>query len=153
MGETQTDGPITLRIPGDPHSVRAALDRIDEALRGVTQDPAIWDQAQIVLAEVMNNVVEHAYAALNGSIEVQIAPKGEAISFLVTDEGAPMPAGALPTGHAVEEDTALDDLPEGGFGWLLIRQIAQDLSYQRVGPRNELRFRLDLASTPEGSHS
>ncbi|SLN68465.1 serine-protein kinase RsbW [Pseudoruegeria aquimaris] len=148
MNDTLPQSTISLRIPGDAHSVRQALDRIDTALRAAAQDPAICDKAQIVLGEVMNNVVEHAYASRNGTIEVDIAPGGTSISFLVTDEGDPMPEGALPSGRAVEDGTALDALPEGGFGWLLIHQLAQGIEYRRVGSRNELRFRLDLAGAP-----
>ena len=40
----------------------------------------------------------------------------------------------------------LHDLPEGGFGWGMIRDLTDDLSYRRDGARNELRFTVDLDS-------
>ena len=47
-------------------------------------------------------------------------------------------AGKLP-------DTALEDLPEGGFGWHLIHSLTNDLTYLRTGGCNRLRFLLPLA--------
>ena len=47
--------------------------------------------------------------------------------------------------HAVEE------LPEGGFGWDLIRQLTTGLAYARVEGRNELTFRMRRAAQPIGS--
>ena len=40
----------------------------------------------------------------------------------------------------------MDDLPEGGFGWGLIHDLTQGLSYRRVAEENHVRFRIDLDS-------
>ena len=34
--------------------------------------------------------------------------------------------------------------PEGGFGWALIRELAQELGYERDGDRNRLTFLLNV---------
>ena len=39
------------------------------------------------------------------------------------------------------------DLPEGGFGWFLIRELTHDLTYRRDGSRNHLSFRMVLGGT------
>ena len=61
------------------------------------------------------------------------------------DAGAPMPNNTLPnrTDHDLAGPAA--DLPEGGFGWFLIRDLAQDVEYRRAGAQNVLNLRLDLA--------
>ena len=35
-------------------------------------------------------------------------------------------------------------LPEGGFGWALIRDMTRDLTYRRQGRMNRLSFVIDL---------
>ena len=66
---------------------------------------------------------------------------------LISDTGLPMPEGQLPAGVlAPLGDFA--DLPEGGFGWHLIRSLSKDLSYRREGGRNLLSFRLDTQQSP-----
>ena len=44
-----------------------------------------------------------------------------------------MPNGQPPFGFAPDVTVALDDLPEGGFGWFLIKDLARDVSYERQG--------------------
>lgn len=65
------------------------------------------------------------------------------IGCLLVDQGAPMPGGTLPEGsQAGRTGLALADLPEGGFGWHLIRSLTRDLAYTRVAGTNRLSFLL-----------
>lgn len=102
--------------------------------------------AEIVLAEALNNVVEHAYATYPGKIEVSMQRQNHGLAVEVVDRGLPMPQAGLPGGNlpagSPPQQVSLDDLPEGGFGWFLIRSLSQDLSYAREADRNCLRFSL-----------
>ena len=61
--------------------------------------------------------------------------------FLIVDEGLVMPDGQLPKGRRLGgPGVALEDLPEGGFGWHLIRSLCADLTYSRVDRQNRLAF-------------
>ncbi|MBM9593700.1 ATP-binding protein [Rhodobacteraceae bacterium MCCB 386] len=110
------------------------------ALQGVADEQR--GTVELVLAEVMNNISKHAYAGACGRIELDIARDGDDLSFSVVDDGRPMPCGVLPRGCAAELDCAVEDLPEGGFGWRLIRELTRDLVYLRIGERNHLAFRI-----------
>ena len=130
---------LRLVIPARAAAVRQALQAACETLllRSLTEDAR--GTAQIVIAEALNNIVEHAYASGEGEIELSLKRTGGKLSVLITDRGQPMPGDTLPEG-------ALPDpanLPEGGFGWFLIRSLSQDLRYCRSGGRNHLFFRLD----------
>jgi serine/threonine-protein kinase RsbW len=102
--------------------------------------------AEIVLSEALNNIVEHAYAAHRGQIEVCVRVVRGALICTVIDQGLPMPGESLPEGR-LPEVRGVEDLPEGGFGWHLIRTLSSDLAYSRVNGRNELRFRLITAAS------
>jgi serine/threonine-protein kinase RsbW len=39
----------------------------------------------------------------------------------------------------------LMDLPEGGFGWFLIKDLAKDVVYARVEGENRLQLRVAVA--------
>jgi serine/threonine-protein kinase RsbW len=108
---------------------------------------------EVVLAEVLNNVAEHAYAGGPGQISVSLHLQGAALACLVTDSGVAMPEGQLPAGvlpgqgadpDSSYADLALSDLPEGGFGWHLIRHLTEGLHYERVGGQNRLSFTIPL---------
>jgi serine/threonine-protein kinase RsbW len=97
--------------------------------------------AELVLAEVLNNVAEHAYGAGGGRVTVSLSGDPTGIRCLVIDEGRAMPGERLPEGQlpgAHGNDT--EDLPEGGFGWHLIKSLSVGLTYARDNGQNRLGF-------------
>lgn len=107
-----------------------------EPLAGLSDDDR--GTAEIVLAEVLNNVVEHAYAAGTGPILLTLQLGDGWLHCLVEDEGAAMPGGEPPAGRAPDPAA----LPEGGFGWHLIRVLCSGLRYERQDGMNRLSFSL-----------
>jgi serine/threonine-protein kinase RsbW len=106
------------------------LARLSEDSRGTVE---------IVLAEVLNNVVEHAYAQYPGTVELWVTPRDGYLFIRLIDQGLPMPEGEAP-GGALSPVAEIQDMPEGGFGWFLIRTLTQDLIYARDGSQNVLSF-------------
>lgn len=131
------------QITSTPLAVRRALREVldHSIMSGLSKD--VRGTAELVLAEALNNIVEHAYGTDDGQIELQLHQTGSRLSCDVFDAGMPMPEGELPAGLAqiIGED---DDLPEGGFGWFLIRTLTEDLTYRRIDARNHLSFKLNI---------
>lgn len=95
----------------------------------------------IVLGEVLNNIVEHAYSeAEEGQIELKAHTKDDTVYITTVDKGPPMPPNALSPAQLPEHSGALEDLPEGGFGWFMIHSLTDDMSYERVEGQNRLSF-------------
>lgn len=132
---------IRLVLPATPLAVRETLARLFDPPDGADLPESLRNKAQIVLAEVLNNIVEHAYASYPGDIDLCCEFDDHGMDVLITDRGLPLPMSGLPAGNDPMEDPG-DDLPEGGFGWFLIRTLAEDLSYDRTGGSNRLRFRI-----------
>lgn len=97
------------------------------------------ENAQIVLAEVLNNIVEHSYAQTEGEIDLTLNVSAAGLRCSILDRGLPMPEEKIPTTKNPMEDDPLD-LPEGGFGWFLIRTLSKELGYLREGGCNRLSF-------------
>lgn len=113
---------------------------------------------ETVLAEVMNNIVEHAYEDRGvGVIEMKITPEPDGLDVFVSDDGIEMPGGILPRGAPAKIDVPFESLPEGGFGWYLIRTLTKDITYARLDDKNTLSFRIPLDDGPQvagrGFHS
>ena len=130
-----------LCFDAQPLAIRGALARVVSALPEVISTSALRIALEIVLAEVLNNIVEHAYACSKGEIELTLWTEGEEVQVVITDQGTSMPAGEAPKGKAALPHHP-DNLPEGGFGWMLIRALARDLRYNREAGSNRLAFRL-----------
>ncbi len=135
------DHALQLTFPGQPEQVRQALQDVlaSPPLADLAQD--IRGTAEIVLAEVFNNIVEHAYVEHGGNITLRLGRQDGVLLCEVSDTGAPMPGLCLPAGQFQPlEDLA--DLPEGGFGWYLIRSLTEGLTYRRLNGGNRLSFQL-----------
>jgi serine/threonine-protein kinase RsbW len=136
--------PVRLTLESSLSAVRQGLVR----LMGMPPLCLLGDEgrgtAEIVLAEALNNIVEHAYGGQAGDIRVEVLRQEGDILCRIRDQGRPMPGGAAPPG-ALQPLGEHEDLPEGGFGWFLIRVLARDVQYDRDGGENILTFRLDAA--------
>jgi serine/threonine-protein kinase RsbW len=137
-------------LNASPETVRGTLQDIRQRFRTEVSDETLG-RLELVLAEVMNNVAEHAplrqvsggsdgAAAHLPVIHLCIVRHNGGLACALTDDGASLPAEcllprSLPT-------LVMDDLPEGGFGWFLIQDLTQALCYYRESQRNYLAFNI-----------
>ncbi len=144
---------LRLRVAAEPLAVRAAL---RDAVGRFTQQLGPQDAGtlELALAEVLNNIVEHAYAGRSGSIALSIALHRGMLLCLIVDRGRAMPGLTVPVGQSPTSLAAQCDLlREGGWGWHLIRSLTQDLVYSRAGGENRLRFRIDLGAAADSDQA
>ncbi len=130
---------------GTPDGVRDGLSKVRAVVErwGASADAA--GTVELVLAEVMNNIVEHAYRDRpDGQIRVSLVHSPNVLSVHVMDHGAGMVGDRLPRTDLPDVEVDLTDLPEGGFGWAMIRELTSGLTYLRRGGCNHLHFRIPL---------
>jgi serine/threonine-protein kinase RsbW len=132
-----------LEIEATPVAVRDGLQRLFSLPPLCALCAEDRGTAEIVLAEVMNNIAEHAYAEAGGLMTVKIALRKGMVRCEVADSGTPMRGGCPPEGRL--PCLCAGDIPaEGGYGWYLIRSLTTDLTYSRSDGRNLLVFGLPL---------
>ena len=154
---TTTDGApllarpfLRLSLAAEALAIREALRQVVAALAGLRLTGECLGDVELVLAEILNNIHRHAYAGRTGEIELELAAAGDMLVCTVIDAGHPMPGGQLPAGRAVSVDVCSEILPEGGFGWFLIRSYAERLEYRREAGRNHLTLHLRLMPAGHG---
>lgn len=137
---------IDISIEGSQAEVRPFLRRVMEALEPLCLTAEESAAVELVLAEALNNVFEHAYGGdeTPQPVALSCCHRCDGLHVTLIDSGRPMPGRRLPLGRCRPVGGDLADLPEGGFGWFLIRNLTQDLSYLRVGGENHLHLRLDV---------
>ncbi|PRY20906.1 serine/threonine-protein kinase RsbW [Aliiruegeria haliotis] len=132
---------IEERIDSTAESVRNALKRTTRALAERGACPREIESTEVVLAELMNNVVEHAYLGQPGrSICLRVDILDDSLSCHVVDDGLALPGLAPPPVHRHDFNVDLEDLPEGGFGWTLIQDLTCELGYVRSNGQNHVSF-------------
>lgn len=132
---------------------REGILRVVEQLQARGIPDSRVQEVQIALAEAVNNVVEHAYAGTApGDVLVRCNLHPDQLWVNINDAGVPFPNGALPEGKHAELGDSLEDLPEGGFGWFLIRELASDIQYRRDADKNQLSLCFSLQLQASGNH-
>jgi len=139
-------GALTLRFPGLPDRVRAALRQVHRHLTTLPLPTDRQASIELVVAEALNNIAEHAYAdAAPGAITLIARHDDDRLSIVLRDTGRPLPGLAPPAGAPPDLDVATADLPEGGYGWFLIRDLTDDVGYLRQGGENQLTLEFSTA--------
>jgi serine/threonine-protein kinase RsbW len=140
------NGALRLVIPANERAVRRGLLAIKSGMSDLSLSQEDWSTVELVIAEVLNNIVEHAYSESgSGLIETHLDYSHDTLHCKVIDTGRSMPNGKLPEGAPKDLTCDIADLPEGGFGWFLIHQLTRDLNYTRHANQNTLSFRLPFA--------
>jgi serine/threonine-protein kinase RsbW len=143
---------LVVQLRSDSLAVRAAVVRLQRAATRLGLAAELCDSLEIVLAEALNNVVEHAYRqAVDGWIVVELDLLEDCAVCRIWDGGRPMPGGQPPRPAAHDLAGPLSSLPEGGFGWSLIGKLAHPLRYDRIEGRNCLAFAVGLRPAGVGA--
>ncbi|MDP7150525.1 MAG: ATP-binding protein [Paracoccaceae bacterium] len=94
---------------------------------------------EIAMAEALNNVVEHGGLRPRQKIEVLARVTGAGVRIAIIDRGRAYPKGTVPESASPN----FAELPEGGFGWMLIHTLTQTLRYHRSAGTNILTLEFD----------
>ncbi|MCZ0813678.1 MAG: ATP-binding protein [Pseudomonadota bacterium] len=129
------------------------MEQIREVLEAVRRHLSAFElggercgAVEIALAEALNNIAEHAYGGhSHGPVHLCAQVQGALLHVVLTDRGRPLPGRTPPPGLHQDLEVTPDALPEGGFGWLLIRELTEEVSYIRSPDENRLTliFRLE----------
>ncbi|MFY0595368.1 MAG: ATP-binding protein [Cognatishimia sp.] len=134
------------------YDVRDALQYIKYRLVEAQLAAINVSSAEIVIAEVLNNVVKHAQADMSdGWFDIQCVETSTALHVMCKDNGCAMPGNTPPAGIMPPVGPRVSDLPEGGWGWSLVRSLTQNLRYLRVEETNMVSFKIPY-TVPETTH-
>lgn len=118
-----------------------------EQLRVARRDT---DMVELCLTEALVNAVRHAYEGKSGSevsLEIEMKPGAIALEVITAGIGTTKAALEAVAAKAARFDaSALDDLPEGGRGMLIISAGMDEWDYFQRGNTNVLRMRKSLHS-------
>jgi serine/threonine-protein kinase RsbW len=130
---------FTIIGDGTAEGVRSILTELRQRLIALGLMSDQGGAVEIVLAEALNNIVEHAYALQEARpLQLHADLKAGWLEIELRDRGRPLPGLGLP--HPILPDTSgpIGNLPEGGFGWYLIHNLTDRVRYNRIAEENHL---------------
>jgi len=123
-------------FPADRAGESASQDFVRGTLEELGVPPHALRAALVALDEAVSNVVKYAGATRFG---IAVAASAQGIRVSLSDNGRPFDPTGAPTPDVTRQ---LETRPIGGLGIHIIRALARDLSYCRVGEKNRFRFLL-----------
>lgn len=144
----QTTHSQELRLQVGINSVQAevsnVVSKIGEWLTRHRIDIDTIGELELVLAEVLNNVVEHAYLySEDGEIDILVRLRNDRLRATITDKGRKF--DGPPQLKVMDvENMDFEELPEGGFGWNLIRTLMDKIEFEHKDHQNRLTLTRNL---------
>ncbi|HEU5144415.1 MAG TPA: SpoIIE family protein phosphatase [Dermatophilaceae bacterium] len=132
--ESLLGGPLRLRLPAEARmlvEVRGALRRW---LRESEVHPADAGEVLVACGEACANVVQHAYSAAPGDLELDARLDGAALEMSVRDQGAWRPASAR----------------GGGWGLQLMRSLMDSVDVEHTSGGTNVRMRRQVKVGRDG---
>lgn len=121
--------------------MRRALSRFATFLTRNKVPAPVVELAELLVAEALNNVVEHAYPEAKARpFRMAALLKPGWIAVTLEDSGVVLQGIAFPgpKDQPTTRLTRINDLPEGGYGWRLLNDHCLNISYTRTNGRNRL---------------
>jgi serine/threonine-protein kinase RsbW len=99
--------------------------------------PTVSTVVMLSLDEIVTNIILHGYGRRPGQLSIGLHYEERALSVLIEDAGKPFDptkAAAPPTGGT------LASRREGGLGLLLVKNLMDEITYERTGQINRLKL-------------
>lgn len=138
--DTRSDRPARLSCPAVRASLPTLLDLLDEFCEREGVDAASRHDLRLIVEEACVNVIDYAYppgspGSLTLQIESSCGTRGRLIEVTIEDNGKPFNPLTLPV---PDQSGPLDDLPVGGLGVHLVRQLSNTERYRHDPERGNV---------------
>ena len=129
---------LTLRVRSAIEAIGPATEQAEAWMAGQQVSADAVYLVSLAIEELVTNCIKYGYDDSNDhSIEIVFAVEGGALRMEVIDDGAPFNPLEAPR---PDFSVPIEDRPIGGLGIHLLRELADDLSYERRDGTNRLRL-------------
>lgn len=147
-----TTAPATeclISLPAEIENLTTFLEFVRECAGRVGLAPERAADLEIAVEEAVANICTHGYPQGAGDVAIRcfMEAHGTRVCVEIADSGEPFDVSA-----AVDPDltSALEERPVGGLGIHLMRQLADEIRYERSEGRNILRILIEAGPHDEG---
>ena len=131
-----------LVLHNDIQQIPRLAEFVEQVAQTAKLDSVLTNSLNLALEEAVTNVMMYAYpAGTVGLVDIGVLIRRDQLEFSIVDSGKPFDPTAAP-----EADITLDveDRPIGGLGIFLVRQIMDNVFYQRKEGRNVFTMQKNL---------
>ncbi|MBK1986085.1 SpoIIE family protein phosphatase [Sphaerospermopsis aphanizomenoides BCCUSP55] len=133
-----------LTINSELTELEAVKQKLGEILQAAELTVEVIEDAQLIVEEVLVNIIEYGYENNSDAcIDLRIEMNEQQLKMTFKDSGKPF----NPLTEIMPADTSMDDeeRSQGGFGFFLVQQLAQQVDYAYLNGKNVLTVRQAIA--------
>ena len=128
----------SLTLPNDINTIPQLNEFIDTVCEELEIDMALAMSLNLAMEEAVVNVMDYAYpAGTEGEVNIEAIADETQLHFTISDSGKPFDPTAK---EEVDTTLSAEERPIGGLGIHLIRQLMDNISYERKDGKNILRL-------------
>ena len=129
---------MRLKLPNEIGQISQLPGFVEEAVKAAGLDQDIVPSLNLALEEAVTNVIDYAYpAGTLGKVELRADITPGNLTFTLIDSGVAFD----PTARGeVDVNASVEDRQIGGLGIHLVRQIMDEVKYERVDDKNVLKL-------------
>jgi anti-sigma regulatory factor (Ser/Thr protein kinase) len=125
-----------LTLPNDVNTIPQLSEFIDTVCEELEIDMATVMSLNLAMEEAVVNVMSYAYEeGTQGDVCIDAVADDKQLHFIISDSGKPFDPTAK---EEVDTTLSAEERPIGGLGIHLIRQIMDNVSYERKDNKNIL---------------
>ena len=131
------DGPLKfqMKLTSDPRLLPVVRGTVAQLAGALGFEDSQCRKITLAVDEALSNVIRHAYKnECNHEIEINCEAKEDCLEFTFVDRGEPADPARICS-------QPLNEVALGGRGTHLIRQIMDEVSYDRLDDHNRLRMK------------
>ena len=135
LNETKPDtSERHLLIHNDIQQIPQLADFVETIAAEKHLDHSLTLSLNLALEEAVTNVIMYAYPeGTDGLVDIEAIIRKDSLSFVISDSGQAFDPTAQPDADITE---SLEERPIGGLGIYLVRNIMDNLSYERSDGKN-----------------
>lgn len=131
-----------LKFKNEEQELSRVAGFMEEVCDELQLDPHLAMKLQLAIEEMVVNVISYAYPKGSfADISLTVEADGKELTIVLSDSGVPFDPTA-------KDDPDLDvdpmDRQQGGMGILIVKNIMNEVSYQRLGDTNQLTMKKTL---------
>lgn len=127
-----------LTLPNDINTIPQLNEFIDAVCEELEIDMALAMSLNLAMEEAVVNVMDYAYPeGTEGEVDIEAIADEAQLHFTISDSGKPFDPTAK---EEVDTTLSAEERPIGGLGIHLIRQLMDNISYERKDGKNILRL-------------
>ena len=125
-----------LILHNDIQQIPQLADFVETVALEKNLDKGLALNLNLALEEAVTNVILYAYPkGADGLVDIEAIIKENSLEFIISDSGVPFDPTAKPD---ADISLSAEDRPIGGLGIYLVRQLMDEVRYERVDGKNRL---------------